>query len=110
MMYKGEKLAKKKTHVKKRTLTPVWNESFVFDLPPTPPSSDVGAGADGGDVGLNDLNFEFLVMDWDRVTRNEVMARMDVGNKAKCSTGRAHWEEVRKNPRKQIAQWHRLKA
>lgn len=102
-MYNGEKLVKKKTHVKKRTLTPVWNESFVFDLPPS------ASGADVTSV-LDNLNFEFLVMDWDRVTRNEVMARMDIGSKAKCSTGRAHWEEIQKNPRKQIAQWHRLKS
>ena len=38
MMYNGQKLAKKKTHVKKRTLTPVYNESFVFDLPSNDPA------------------------------------------------------------------------
>ncbi len=33
MLVNGQKVAKKKTHVKKRTLAPVYNESFLFDLP-----------------------------------------------------------------------------
>ena len=53
-------MAKKKTHVKKRTLNPVFNESFVFDLP---------AGA----TTLDNISLEFLVLDWDRVTKNEVI-------------------------------------
>jgi len=97
MLYNGQKIAKKKTHVKKRTLTPVYNESFVFDLPSSDPAV------------LEHISFEFLVMDWDRVTKNEVMGRTDVGLKARSATGRTHWEEVRKNPRKQIAEWHRLR-
>lgn len=59
MLYNGQRVGKKKTHVKKRTLSPVYNESFVFDLP----SSDPGA--------LDAVSFEFLLMDWDRVTKNE---------------------------------------
>jgi Ca2+-dependent lipid-binding protein len=39
MQYDGQKVAKKKTHVKKRTLTPVYNESFVFDLPTSDPAA-----------------------------------------------------------------------
>jgi len=97
MLYNGQKIAKKKTHVKKRTLTPVYNESFVFDLPSNDPNT------------LEHISFEFLVMDWDRVTKNEVMGRADVGLKARTATGRTHWEEVRKNPRKQIAEWHRMR-
>ena len=33
LLYNEQRIAKKKTHVKKRTLNPVFNESFVFDLP-----------------------------------------------------------------------------
>ena len=55
----GQRVAKKKTHVKKRTLNPVFNESFVFDLP-------VNA------LNLENISLEFLVLDWDRVTKNEV--------------------------------------
>lgn len=58
-MHNGQRVAKKKTHVKKRTLNPVFNESFVFDLPPAATS-------------LDNISLEFLVLDWDRVTKNEV--------------------------------------
>lgn len=55
----GQRIAKKKTHVKKRTLNPVFNESFVFEIPAVP-------------EGLDHINLEFLLLDWDRVTKNEV--------------------------------------
>uniref|UniRef100_A0A914VQV2 C2 domain-containing protein n=1 Tax=Plectus sambesii TaxID=2011161 RepID=A0A914VQV2_9BILA len=97
MLYNGQKVAKKKTHVKKRTLTPVYNESFVFDLPSSDPSD------------LELVSFELVVMDWDRVTKNEVMGRCMVGIGAKNSSGRSHWDQVRRNPRRQIAEWHRLR-
>lgn len=59
LLYDQQRIAKKKTHVKKRTLSPVFNESFVFDIP---------NGADG----LNNVSLEFMLLDWDRVTKNEV--------------------------------------
>lgn len=33
LLCNGQRIAKKKTHVKKRTLSPVFNESFAFDIP-----------------------------------------------------------------------------
>lgn len=33
LLMDGKRIAKKKTHVKKRTLSPVFNESFAFDIP-----------------------------------------------------------------------------
>lgn len=59
LQYNGQRIAKKKTHVKKRTLSPVFNESFVFDIP-------------AGGEGLENVSLEFLLLDWDRVTKNEV--------------------------------------
>lgn len=59
LLYNGQRIAKKKTHVKKRTLNPVFNESFVFDIP-------------AGGEGLENVSLEFLLLDWDRVTKNEV--------------------------------------
>jgi len=62
LLYNGQRIAKKKTHVKKRTLMPVFNESFVFDIP-----------ANG--QSLEGISLEFLLLDWDRVTKNEVRKR-----------------------------------
>ncbi|XP_072384764.1 synaptotagmin-4 [Diabrotica undecimpunctata] len=96
LLYNGQRIAKKKTHVKKRTLSPVFNESFVFDIP------QAGEGLEG-------VSLEFLLLDWDRVTKNEVIGRLDLGG-SKC-TGSAlhHWNEVCNSPRRQIAEWHKLR-
>ncbi|KAA0199341.1 hypothetical protein HAZT_HAZT000408 [Hyalella azteca] len=59
LLYNGQRVAKKKTHVKKRTVNPVFNESFVFDLP-------------SGAEDLSNVSLDFLLLDWDRVTKNEV--------------------------------------
>lgn len=94
LLYNNQRIAKKKTHVKKRTLNPVFNESFLFDIP--------------YNEGLQNISMEFLVMDWDRMTKNEVIGRLEVGGK---SSGQElhHWNEVMNCPRKQIAEWHKLR-
>ena len=85
LMYNNQRISKKKTHVKKRTLNPVFNESFVFDLPRN--ESGLGKVADPHTFfalfflwifPLNDyyliskVQLEFMLLDWDRVTKNEV--------------------------------------
>lgn len=62
LQFDGQRLVKKKTHVKKRTLNPVFNESFVFDLPPAAAQA----------TNLDKLSLQVLLLDWDRVTKNEV--------------------------------------
>jgi len=48
-------LSKKyKTHKIKKTLNPVWNESFQFDV-----------------KGLNDHDIHFRVMDWDKIGKDD---------------------------------------
>lgn len=92
LLCNGQRVAKKKTHVKKRTLNPVYNESFVFEVP-------------GG--SLENVSLEFLLLDWDRVTKNEIIGRLEIGAK-KSENVEAHWKQVVENPRKQIAEWHKL--
>ena len=80
LLFNKQRITKKKTHIKKRTLNPVFNESFVFDLPKTQDSS-----LDNIQVVLHRQIFfyekkniklivqlEFVMLDWDRVTKNEV--------------------------------------
>ena len=59
MNYQNVRSVKKKTHIKKRSLNPVFNESFIFDLP-----SKEGS--------LDDIQLEVVMCDWDRITKNEV--------------------------------------
>ena len=94
LLYNGQRIAKKKTHVKKRTLNPVFNESFLFDVP--------------CNEGLQNISLEFLVLDWDRMTKNEIIGRLEVGTKFQGPEAH-HWNEVMNCPRKQIAEWHKLK-
>ncbi|XP_060125606.1 synaptotagmin-11 [Zootoca vivipara] len=91
--YGRKRIAKKKTHVKKCTLNPVFNESFIYDIP-----VDL----------LPDVSIEFLVIDFDRTTKNEVVGRLILGAHSVTAGGVEHWREVCESPRKQIAKWHSL--
>ncbi|XP_067120277.1 synaptotagmin-4-like [Centruroides vittatus] len=94
LLYNNQRIAKKKTHVKKRTVNPVFNESFVFDVP--------------YNEGLENISLEFLVLDWDRVTKNEVIGHLELGDKFE-GAAQLHWQEVCNSPRRQIAEWHKLR-
>ena len=118
LLLDGQKVAKKKTHIKKHTLNPVFNESFVFDLPESE-SKPI----------LSRIRLEFLVFDWDRVTKNEVniydfiqnyclkigyffskqvIGRLVLGSDSTLTSAINHWKEVNTSPRRQIAEWHKL--
>ncbi|XP_064201546.1 synaptotagmin-11a [Anguilla rostrata] len=93
VFYGRKRIAKKKTHVKKCTLNPVFNESFIYDVP-----AEL----------MPDVSVEFLVIDFDRTTKNEVVGRVVLGAHSPSSSGATHWREVLDNPRRQIAKWHNL--
>ncbi|XP_056142705.1 synaptotagmin-11b [Lampris incognitus] len=93
VFYGRKRIAKKKTHVKKCTLNPVFNESFIYDVPPEL---------------LPEISVEFLVVDFDRTTKNEVLGRLALGLHSPCPSGASHWREVCENPRRQISKWHNL--
>ncbi|XP_013792108.1 synaptotagmin-4-like [Limulus polyphemus] len=93
LLYKNQRIAKKKTHVKKRTVNPVFNESFVFNVP---------------NDGLECIGLEFFVLDWDCVTKNEVVGRLVLGSRV-GGAAQHHWHEVSNSPRRQIAEWHKLR-
>ncbi|KAL3064984.1 hypothetical protein OYC64_001093 [Pagothenia borchgrevinki] len=93
VFYGRKRIAKKKTHVKKCTLNPVFNESFIYDIPPEL---------------LPEVSVEFLVVDFDRTTKNEVLGRLLLGLNSPETSGAKHWAEVCQNPRRQISKWHNL--
>ena len=91
-MHGGKRLDKKKTTIKRRSKDPVWNESFIFYVPVDK---------------LRDITFVFTVMDFDRITQNEMIGQIILGYRTTGSSLR-HWTEMMGNPRKPVAQWHRL--
>uniref|UniRef100_A0A087XCE5 Synaptotagmin IV n=1 Tax=Poecilia formosa TaxID=48698 RepID=A0A087XCE5_POEFO len=96
-MYQGKKrICKKKTHVKKCSPNPVFNELFVFDLP--------------SEEGLRDTSVELLLMDSDNGSSrnpNTVIGRLVLGTSAAGTAGE-HWREICDHPRRQIAKWHTM--
>lgn len=98
LLFNGQRIAKKKTHVKKRTLSPVFNESFAFDIPLV----------EGSNASLDDVSLELMLLDWDRVTKNEVIGRLELGGPRCTGAALNHWKEVCNSPRRQIAEWHKL--
>ncbi|KAM4612098.1 synaptotagmin-4 [Polymixia lowei] len=96
-LFQGKKrVCKKKTHVKKGSPNPVFNELFVFDLP--------------SDEGLRDTSVELLLMDSERGesrSSNPVLGRLVLGTSAAGTPGE-HWREICDHPRRQIAKWHAM--
>ncbi|XP_064795089.1 synaptotagmin-4 [Oncorhynchus masou masou] len=102
-LFKGKKrVSKKKTHVKKCSPNPVFNELFVFDV--------------ASQEGLKETSVELLLMDSESPpTRqgdsshspNPILGRLILGT-ASAGTPGEHWREICDHPRRQIAKWHIL--
>ena len=82
LLYNNQRISKKKTHVKKRSLNPVFNESFVFDLPKSQDNS------------LARVQLELVMLDWDRVTKNEVIGKLELGGEECQGSALHHWTEI----------------
>ncbi|KAM6949394.1 synaptotagmin-4 [Aplochiton taeniatus] len=99
-LFQGKKrVCKKKTHVKKCSPNPVFNELFVFDLPCK--------------EGLRDTSVELLLLDSERpggvshAGPKPFLGRLLLGTSAPGNPGE-HWREICDHPRRQIAKWHAL--
>ncbi|XP_012686229.1 synaptotagmin-4 [Clupea harengus] len=93
-LHQGKKrVCKKKTHVKKCSPNPVFNELFVFDVP-----------CDGA---LCDTSVELLFLDSNRSARLPIVGRLLLGTSSPGTQGE-HWREICDHPRRQIAKWHML--
>lgn len=114
-MCDGLRADKKKTQVKKRSLNPIYNETFHFTLPPhfqqRVPDSTSGGTASGSSYQplTNQVLLRFVILDWDRVAKNEVMGKVEIGPEVKNDSGVKHWIDVMESPRKQLAVWHSVK-
>lgn len=94
LMMDGVKRDKKKTTIKEKNLNPEFNESFTFNVP-----------ADK----IRSASLLVSVMDYDRFGRNEPIGQIILGAKTSPEEVK-HWNEMLQKPRKDIFQWHTLKA
>eukprot|EP00057_Strongylocentrotus_purpuratus_P029453 XP_011683927.1 PREDICTED: synaptotagmin-7 isoform X1 [Strongylocentrotus purpuratus] len=93
-MHKDKRVEKKKTVIKYHTLNPVYNESFVFNIPLD---------------RIRDTTFVVSVLDKDRLSKNDMIGGILLG--ARTSPAEmSHWNEMMSKPRTNIAKWHVLKG
>ncbi|NXF92914.1 SYT1 protein, partial [Eubucco bourcierii] len=83
---------KKTTSVKKNTLSPYFNEVFVFEVPFSQ---------------IQNVDVVISVWDHDKVTKNEPIGKLFLGCRATGNQLR-HWSDMLSNPRRPLAQWHSL--
>uniref|UniRef100_A0A8C5PP71 Synaptotagmin-7 n=1 Tax=Leptobrachium leishanense TaxID=445787 RepID=A0A8C5PP71_9ANUR len=94
LMYKDKRVEKKKTVVMKRCLNPIFNESFIFDIPTE---------------RLRETTIIITVMDKDKLSRNDVIGKIYLSWKSGPGEVK-HWKDMISHPRTAVAQWHQLKA
>ncbi|NXU87959.1 SYT1 protein, partial [Xiphorhynchus elegans] len=87
-----KKWKKKKTSVKKNTLSPYFNELFVFEVPFSQ---------------IQNVDVVISVWDHDKVTKNEPIGKLFLGCRATGNQLR-HWSDMLSNTRRPLAQWHIL--
>ncbi|GMS85662.1 hypothetical protein PENTCL1PPCAC_7837, partial [Pristionchus entomophagus] len=94
LVQNGEKLEKRKTAIKPCTLSPVFNESFAFEIPDK-------------EKIATDVNLVVTVMDYDMLSSNDEIGHVVLGALGSDS-GSRQWRQAIEHPEHPIASWHRL--
>uniref|UniRef100_F6S0H8 Synaptotagmin 13 n=1 Tax=Callithrix jacchus TaxID=9483 RepID=F6S0H8_CALJA len=92
LKHQARKLKKKQTKRAKHKINPVWNEMIMFELP---------------DDLLQASSVELEVLGQDEAGQSCALGHCSLGLHT-LGSERSHWEEMLKNPRRQIAMWHQL--
>lgn len=93
LMIDGKKVQKRKTKVHQKTLDPVFNDFFVFDVP---------------FETIRHASLLISVMDHDLIGTNDLIGQILLGCKSSPQEAK-HWNEMLTKPRKSIEKWHMLK-
>lgn len=90
-MVDGKKVKRKKTSVRRGSISPVWNEALAFNVP-----AEV----------LPKVTLEVTVLDHDLIGHGEMLGRCFIGG---TGEDRGHWKDMLSNQRKSVAMWHVLR-
>ncbi|KFP91308.1 Synaptotagmin-13 [Apaloderma vittatum] len=92
LRHQSLKLKKKQTKRAKHKINPVWNEMIMFEVP---------------HELLRASSVELEMLSQDDAGQSHVLGKCSLGLHG-AGTERNHWEEMLRNPRRQIAMWHQL--
>ncbi|XP_027314683.3 synaptotagmin-13 isoform X1 [Anas platyrhynchos] len=92
LRHQSLKLKKKQTKRAKHKINPVWNEMIMFEVP---------------HELLRASSVELEMLSQDAAGQSHVLGKCSLGLHV-TGTERNHWEEMLRNPRRQIAMWHQL--
>lgn len=93
-LHRGDKrLEKKKTAIMKRSLNPVFNETFQFSVPWE---------------HIRETSLVITVMDYDSIGRNEPIGCLVLSSRSGVNETK-HWNEMLSSPRTFARRWHKLK-
>ncbi|NXG07450.1 SYT13 protein, partial [Sakesphorus luctuosus] len=92
LRHQSLKLKKKQTKRAKHKINPVWNEMIMFEVP---------------HELLRASSVELEMLSQDAAGQSHVIGKCNLGLHV-TGTERNHWEEMLRNPRRQIAMWHQL--
>uniref|UniRef100_A0A8B9FZT9 Synaptotagmin-13 n=1 Tax=Amazona collaria TaxID=241587 RepID=A0A8B9FZT9_9PSIT len=92
LRHQSLKLKKKQTKRAKHKINPVWNEMIMFEVP---------------QELLRASSVELEMLSQVGAGQSHVLGKCSLGLHV-TGTERSHWEEMLRNPRRQIAMWHQL--
>ena len=91
LRHKNKKVHRWKSTTKKNTLTPIYNEQFQFSV---------------HQMDLPDVRIDFVMMDYDRFSRDDLIGVVEAGPEVENETGTAHWDEMIGAPNQTVSRWH----
>ncbi|KAM6311853.1 synaptotagmin-13 isoform 2-T2 [Aegotheles albertisi] len=92
LRHQSLKLKKKQTKRAKHKINPVWNEMIMFEVP---------------HELLHASSVELEMLSQDGAGQSHMLGKCNLGLHV-TGTERNHWDEMLRNPRRQIAMWHQL--
>ena len=92
LLVEGKPIKRKKTSVHKSAVNPVWNEAFVFSVPPHM---------------LDSTALDISVSDHDLLGPGGSLGTCLIGHNRPGLEGQ-HWVEMKQNVRKAVAKWQPL--
>ena len=95
MVYRGDRqhVEKWKSTIKKNTNTPIFNESFHFDL---------------SNTDIDHVSLEVLVLSHDHFSRSTILGVVTIGSASSDPMGKAHWNEMLASPSQPVSRWHAI--